>query len=878
MKTLFTLLSLLCVLSAHAQTGKLMKQYYISGSLAIGKGDRSFADTSAWLEVGADTTEKGIIFPRVLLDSIKTEKRAMFVYDLQDSVLYHFDGSERVRYMTYKDTTFLKNNFLLQGGNTFGEPLEVGSNDNQPVDVVTNGNRVVRVFANGNMSIGGDTTTDNYALNIDGSYDDAVLHLHRGGQSTFLKTTTNNDNAYTHTLAIGNHRIKTNGYGVSFSASDNEDVPVGQDIVRVKNVYNSSVFTPLKVLGANEEPYLTVTGLGGVLLGTNNDQGYKLDINGNIHANNMMYLDIDNPAYEYTDAISIKGTYHSITKLDLGLYNYGAYLATNSLDVKTGSAGETTLEIRGTPPSAGSISVEGLYRKVDFKGGILGDGWQVYMPEGVWSYQHTAFPFQPIEFTGNTTNQGIKLHGYSSANALQVFGLTGNVAIGGIEADNGYDLEVEGITYTDSFIAKDQIVVEDISASTGLKVGDKTSEAADYYAFEVNNPSSYETKLTLRPSANASGFNSAYWSSISNTGYSTTINAGTYHDLIFKRGAFEVGRFSQSNSFLLGRTTHDGYLLDVNGATRVSSTLMVEGSLVFNQGNKTISITEGNTVYQPVSINIGRTNVLNTNDNGRHITIGNNNTGNTTKIWQYMIGQGNNLSTAQLGSYAFGDYNTITSGDTYQYIYGSNNTINVPPTSTSRGQFIIGSSNSISHKFSSIMGNNQSTTGDNQLIFADGNANTHVGGYRDVYFGSGPESSLSTGVGAPVTINASGGKGTDKEGGLLRLAAGKSTGAAIPSDLILATGSAIATGSTLQTLADRWYVKGETGRMSNNNTPTALLDLDGTTGYNQLRLRTAYTPTSSSDTNGEAGDVSWDDDYIYIKTSTGWKRSALTTF
>lgn len=61
-------------------------------------------------------------------------------------------------------------------------------------------------------------------------------------------------------------------------------------------------------------------------------------------------------------------------------------------------------------------------------------------------------------------------------------------------------------------------------------------------------------------------------------------------------------------------------------------------------------------------------------------------------------------------------------------------------------------------------------------------------------------------------------------------------------------------------------------------TPTSRLDINGVAGYNQLRLRTAYTPTSSADSNGNTGDVSWDANYIYIKTSAGWKRSALTTF
>lgn len=45
-----------------------------------------------------------------------------------------------------------------------------------------------------------------------------------------------------------------------------------------------------------------------------------------------------------------------------------------------------------------------------------------------------------------------------------------------------------------------------------------------------------------------------------------------------------------------------------------------------------------------------------------------------------------------------------------------------------------------------------------------------------------------------------------------------------------------------------------------------------------LRLMTSFTPTGTADATGATGAVSWDDDYIYVKTSAGWKRSALSTF
>jgi hypothetical protein len=59
---------------------------------------------------------------------------------------------------------------------------------------------------------------------------------------------------------------------------------------------------------------------------------------------------------------------------------------------------------------------------------------------------------------------------------------------------------------------------------------------------------------------------------------------------------------------------------------------------------------------------------------------------------------------------------------------------------------------------------------------------------------------------------------------------------------------------------------------------TSKLDITGANGYNQLRLRTQYTPSATSDPNGHTGDIAADDNYFYYKTSTGWKRAALSTF
>jgi hypothetical protein len=56
--------------------------------------------------------------------------------------------------------------------------------------------------------------------------------------------------------------------------------------------------------------------------------------------------------------------------------------------------------------------------------------------------------------------------------------------------------------------------------------------------------------------------------------------------------------------------------------------------------------------------------------------------------------------------------------------------------------------------------------------------------------------------------------------------------------------------------------------------PTAMLDVDSDT----VRVRTARTPASAA-AAGNAGDICWDADYIYVCTATDtWKRAAISTW
>jgi hypothetical protein len=59
-----------------------------------------------------------------------------------------------------------------------------------------------------------------------------------------------------------------------------------------------------------------------------------------------------------------------------------------------------------------------------------------------------------------------------------------------------------------------------------------------------------------------------------------------------------------------------------------------------------------------------------------------------------------------------------------------------------------------------------------------------------------------------------------------------------------------------------------------------LLSIDSTTGKaaKTRSVSTAYTPTGSADPAGEVGQITYDNNFMYIRLATGWQRTALNTF
>lgn len=135
-RTLFLLLlpMLLIAFQSFGQSGVTFNNYYVTGALSVGNGNK-FPDVSQWLSVGPDTSTRGIGLPKVMLSSFSTTKRGVFVYNLTDSNIYVVDGTNKLRYLNLKDTVLIKQ--LIEesgtsGGTVTSIDVQPGSSGTQP--------------------------------------------------------------------------------------------------------------------------------------------------------------------------------------------------------------------------------------------------------------------------------------------------------------------------------------------------------------------------------------------------------------------------------------------------------------------------------------------------------------------------------------------------------------------------------------------------------------------------------------------------------------------------------------------------------------------------------------------------------------------------
>jgi hypothetical protein len=302
----------------------------------------------------------------------------------------------------------------------------------------------------------------------------------------------------------------------------------------------------------------------------------------------------------------------------------------------------------------------------------------------------------------------------------------------------------------------------------------------------------------------------------------------TIPDLTFSSGGIIQSnvRFIVDANMQIGTTTDAGFKLDVNGTARV-------------QGKIT------QTPHTNINGTISAVGALNITLNGT-ISAGN---GSFT-----VFGTSNASSNYVIGY--------LSSSATF------NNTVIIGESITSTGGNSVSIGNSSKSGASSVSIGHTSISTTNEFV-SGANGNT----INNVYFGSGVTRNNTNGVGSAYTINGSGAFGTDFAGGNITIAGGKGTGTGTSGDVIFSTATPTISGTTLQTLTQRWFIKGSSGILANVSTPnaSAQLQVDSTTqGFLPPRMTTTQKNAIATPA---AGLVVYDTtlNKLCVRTAAAWE-------
>jgi hypothetical protein len=502
-------------------------------------------------------------------------------------------------------------------------------------------------------------------------------------------------------------------------------------------------------------------------------------------------------AYTPTSALTLTGSITAASAIARGEYNNTTLVAAANNDVLVG------LDIAPTFTNGAFTGVKNLGLRV---GGATGLNYDVANQRlGIG----TASPLTSLDVSGNARIAGVIITGNPAIPAGTGAALTeGYYAVGGYAFFQGYNYTTSA--YIPVYVDGSALY---LNLNSGGNVGIATTTVGS----------------KLQVNGNAA------------IGYSASTAAPTNGLVV-------------SGTTLIGSTTDNGTdKLQVTGTTIITATgnalKLSSGARVY-WANREVSIGEGTSSVSE-GIAIGWTNTANI---AGAILIGKNisssvpsfaavhPSGTITLTGNYTINiLANNTTGIAIGNSAVTDNSDINSTAI---------AIGALTTSTGgiEGSIAIGRTTSATGTWSIALG-----------AYSEATTSEFVAGSRgkpisNVYFGSGNLStSRGVGIGSAYTINGSGASGTDFAGGNITIAGGKGTGAGAAGDVIFSTATTSTTGTTLQTLTNRWWIKGTTGQLSNVTSPnaSAAFQVDATTqGVLLPRMTTTQKLAISSPAEG----------------------------
>ena len=445
---------------------------------------------------------------------------------------------------------------------------------------------------------------------------------------------------------------------------------------------------------------------------------------------------------------------------------------------------------------------------------------------------HTAVVFAPVSnlwgavIDGRVDTTGTALDFYTSSGVSMSHRMiiTGAGAVGIADTTPDYLLELSSAASSDSSFA-----LSDADVAHGLT---ELGETDAYFLARPISSTTGGTKLEAFSDTDAAALQ--IYGYIGSTDPTDTIaaikligakkNTTGVQDLAAAETVFQIA----NNDDTAALTVYGNGSLSVPGAgsgserfginaTAAGTSAVAIGNAASATGTGAIAIGQGATTSVIGEIAIGQGAVAN-GGGGAEIAIGylSSATGNFAVSMGYNVTNSGSHSVAIGRSIALTGESTVVIGGLASG--GVNSTvIGYTASNAGHGGVALGSQSAAAGLYSIALGTLATTTAAQQMVIGGG-----VAYIDDIYIGKGVTNAAPVGV----KINAGGGSGTDIAGAALTLAGGKGTGSASGGAIIFQTSDAGSSGSTLQSLTQKFIIAANgTVGIGTDTSPDASLEV-----------------------------------------------------
>lgn len=323
--------------------------------------------------------------------------------------------------------------------------------------------------------------------------------------------------------------------------------------------------------------------VGSLLINTNIDAGYKLDVNGTARISNTLTVigegtgtaQIGSAAFGGTNgytAISLNGSLNSSN------YNLLSSVVDKNLYINRPTGADISFRINNSSQmiitSGGNVGIgtSNPFERLHVVGNIIGTGnisinpGQKLQLSGSGDATHHIYHSSTSDFDIINYSTGFKFENYLLGDQITLHGITGNFIIGGT-VDAGYKLDVNGTARISSTLTANSFVKSGGTSSQFLKADGSVDSSTYLTSFTETDPTvpSHVKSITTTQISN---WNTAYgWGNHASIGYLTSFTESDPTVPSHVKSIVTTDITNWNNAFSWGDHSIQGYLTGTTGFT-----------------------------------------------------------------------------------------------------------------------------------------------------------------------------------------------------------------------------------------------------------------------------------------------------------------------